>query len=560
MAHISLYRQLRPKTFAEVVGQDNTIATLTNQIELDRIAHAYLFTGTRGTGKTSTAKILARAANCEQLNGANPCNVCQTCQSILNDANIDVIEMDAASNNGVDDIRELREIVKFPPSSCRYKVMIIDEVHMLSKGAFNALLKTLEEPPEYIIFILATTEPHKVPATISSRCQHFSFKHIEDDVMRENLAATCDALEITVEQDALNLIVKLADGALRDAYSLLEQAAAYCGSELSYQGICEALGRSSDDAVEQLADAIIARDQMQIIDLLATHYHAGKDMTLLLDDLIGLFRCAMIATMTGDVASTTLLPAWRQWLSNTVDSADAIYWQGTLNKLLSTAQTVKYATHPWLQLEVNLLELCTDTQIDTALVDRVATLENQLAQLLNGKQPVKLPTVPTAAQKAPQPTAQDSVKQAKVLQDTDDKAVPSTKHDTPPAIEQSSEEHAETVVQLNANALSLADIVANWQPFLEQIKNILPTTCALMKKVEPIAYHNGKLVLQLDAALKVLKPNIMKSENISNIKQAFQKTFNSDVQIDVVDADCDHEDALRAYFKGVVDDANIIIK
>ncbi len=220
MSHISLYRRFRPKSFDEVVGQANTIATLTNQIASDRIAHAYLFTGSRGTGKTSTAKILARAANCEQRNGANPCNTCQTCQSILNDANIDVIEMDAASNNGVDDIRELREIVKFPPSSCRYKVMIIDEVHMLSKGAFNALLKTLEEPPEYIIFILATTEPHKVPATISSRCQHFGFKHIENDIMRDNLTDICQSLDITVEPDALNLIIKLADGAMRDAHSL----------------------------------------------------------------------------------------------------------------------------------------------------------------------------------------------------------------------------------------------------------------------------------------------------------------------------------------------------
>ncbi len=551
MSHISLYRQFRPQRFDEVVGQDNTIATLINQIESGRIAHAYLFTGSRGTGKTSTAKILSRAANCEQRDGANPCNSCQTCQSIINDANIDVIEMDAASNNGVDDIRELREIVKFPPSSCRYKVLIIDEVHMLSKGAFNALLKTLEEPPEYIIFILATTEPHKVPATISSRCQHFGFKHIEDDVMRDNLAEKCQLLDITVEQDALNLIVKLADGALRDAHSLLEQCAAYGGKKLSYQAVSEALGRSADDSVEQLATSIIERDEMKIITLLDTYYRAGKDITLLLDDLIALYRCAMLANMTGDIENATLLPTWRQWLGEVKDSADAVRWQSILSKLLSIAQTVKYATHPWLQLEVDLLELCSTAQVDpVALTQRIVALENQVTQLLKGNCGVNQPAPTSVPQIASQiaPTDKDTAKQ------------PEQKADAIDGVEAPTEQSFSTVAQLASNALSLEDIIDNWQPFMEQIKSILPTTFALMKKVEPIAYHDGKLALQIDASVKVLKPTIMKSENINNIKMAFQRTFNSDVQIDVVDADCDREGEVRAYFKGVVADANIIIK
>ncbi len=551
MAHISLYRQFRPKRFDQVVGQTNTIVTLSNQIETDRIAHAYLFTGSRGTGKTSTAKILARAANCEQRDGANPCNSCQTCRSILEDANIDVIEMDAASNNGVDDIRELREIIKFPPSSCRYKVMIIDEVHMLSKGAFNALLKTLEEPPEYIIFILATTEPHKVPATISSRCQHFGFKHIEDDVMCDNLAKICQSLDITIEQDALNLIVKLADGAMRDAHSLLEQCAAFGGDELSYKVVSEALGRSADDSVQQLANSIIKSDDMAIIDLLDNYYRAGKDITLLLDDLIKLFRGAMLTSLTGDIDGVTVLPAIRQWLTAYKDSTDSARWQSILGKLLNIAQTVKYATHPWLQLEVSLLELTSQTADIVGLQQRIVTLENQVAQLLNGAAPIKQ-IKPVAVQNAVH--QQSKTQSSAALQQT----APADNHAL--SEDASQEQAAPTITQLASNALSLADIVANWQPLLEQVKNILPTTCALMKKVEPIAYQDGKLTLQLDASVKALKPIITKSDNINNIKQAFQTTFNSDVQIDIVNAKCDYENEVRAYFKGVVDDANIIIK
>ena len=225
--HKALYRVYRPKTFEDVVGQEHIVKTLKNQIKNNNIGHAYLFSGTRGTGKTSTAKIFARAVNCLNPINEEPCNECEICRDTLNDNIMDVVEIDAASNNSVDDIRELRESVKYTPSKAKYKVYIIDEVHMLSQGAFNALLKTLEEPPSYVIFILATTEPHKIPATILSRCQRFDFKRVSSKDIAARMAYICEKEDIEVEDKALNLIARNSQGALRDALSILDQCMSF---------------------------------------------------------------------------------------------------------------------------------------------------------------------------------------------------------------------------------------------------------------------------------------------------------------------------------------------
>ncbi len=559
---LSLYRRLRPQRFDAVVGQDNTIATLTNQIESGRLAHAYLFTGSHGTGKTSTAKILARAVNCEQRDGVNPCNSCATCLSILNDANIDVIEMDAASNNGVDDIRELREIVKFPPSSCNYKVMIIDEVHMLSKGAFNALLKTLEEPPSYIIFILATTEPHKVPTTISSRCQHFAFKRIEDDIMLASLREKCQMLDIEATPDALQLIIKLADGAMRDAQSLLEQSTAYSGSRLTYQTVSEALGCTADQSLQHLADCIIARDQLAIVDILAEHYRAGKDSAILLDSLIDLFRDGMLVALTADMNSAA--PNQRQWLSTVSDQLTAYRWQLILNKLLSLAQSIKYQSHDRLALELGLLELCNMQQSadQAALAARVSELEATVQQLLQNNRSTKPVAVPNDA-----PPTVDIVADLAEQLPQNAVGIVSDEQSQQPVIAAATETLPEQTAPEQAQAVSatgpldLAAIKAQWPALMAELKNILPTTFALMKKVEPIEYDGAKLILKMDDAVKVLRQTIMQDNHISNIKRAFQKTYNSAVVINVVaDVSEDRESALRSYFKGVANDADIIIE
>ena len=258
--HKALYRAYRPQNFEDVVGQQHIIRTLKNQIENNNVGHAYLFAGTRGTGKTSTAKIFARAVNCVQSKDQEPCNECEVCKDIINDNIMDVVEIDAASNNSVDDIRELRESVKYSPTKAKYKVYIIDEVHMLSQGAFNALLKTLEEPPSYIIFILATTEPHKIPATILSRCQRFDFKRVTVNDMSERMKKICNEENIEVEDKALNLIARNAQGALRDALSILDQCISFGGNKIEYKDVVELLGTVNIEQLFEMSQFIINQD------------------------------------------------------------------------------------------------------------------------------------------------------------------------------------------------------------------------------------------------------------------------------------------------------------
>lgn len=260
MGYTALYRKFRPDTFADVKGQDHIVKTLRNQIMADRIGHAYLFCGTRGTGKTTIAKIFAKAVNCEHPINGNPCNECASCRAISSGASMNVIEIDAASNNGVDNIREIREEVAYSPADGKYKVYIIDEVHMLSIGAFNALLKTLEEPPSYVIFILATTEAHKIPVTILSRCQRYDFRRIAQETIQSRLQELMEQEKVEVEERALRYIAKKGDGSLRDALSLLDQCIAfYLGETLTYDRVLEVLGAVDTEVFSDLLRKILRR-------------------------------------------------------------------------------------------------------------------------------------------------------------------------------------------------------------------------------------------------------------------------------------------------------------
>ncbi len=259
MSYTALYRKFRPSTFEDVKGQDHIVTTLKNQIRADRIGHAYLFCGTRGTGKTTVAKILARAVNCEHPVDGSPCNECPTCKAILAGVSTNVIEIDAASNNGVDNIREIREEVAYRPTQGRYKVYIIDEVHMLSTGAFNALLKTLEEPPSYVIFILATTEANKIPVTILSRCQRYDFRRITIDTIAARLSELMEKEGVDVEEKAIRYVAKAGDGSMRDALSLLDQCIAfYLGQQLTYDKVLEVLGTVDTEIFSQMLRTILA--------------------------------------------------------------------------------------------------------------------------------------------------------------------------------------------------------------------------------------------------------------------------------------------------------------
>lgn len=295
--YTALYRKYRSQTFDEILGQDNIATILSNQVKSGNISHAYLFSGTRGTGKTSCAKILARGINCLHPVNGSPCNECENCKGIMDGSYMDVVEMDAASNNGVDDIRDLKEKVYYPPANLKYKVYIIDEVHMLSKGAFNALLKILEEPPRHLVFILATTEPERIPATILSRCQRFNFRRISKDVIEKNLKKITEEEGKSCDEKIYKLIANKAQGAMRDALSLLDQVLSY-GENISYEDALSILGIASEDEILNLALYMLKGDLEQSFALLDRIVYSGKDPLSIFKDLILVLRDALVYLVT----------------------------------------------------------------------------------------------------------------------------------------------------------------------------------------------------------------------------------------------------------------------
>ena len=302
MSYMALYRKFRPGEFEDVKGQDAIVKTLKNQISAGRIGHAYLFCGTRGTGKTTVAKIFAKAVNCEHPVDGSPCGECAACRAIAAGNSMNVIEIDAASNNGVDNIREIREEVAYRPTEGRYKVYIIDEVHMLSIGAFNALLKTLEEPPEYVIFILATTEANKIPVTILSRCQRYDFKRISIDTIAARLRELIDKEQWDVEEKAVRYIAKAADGSMRDGLSLLDQCAAfYIGERLTYDHVLEILGAVDTDVFSRLLREILSMDVSKVIETVDELVMGGRELSQLAADFTWYLRNLLLVKCSDDM-------------------------------------------------------------------------------------------------------------------------------------------------------------------------------------------------------------------------------------------------------------------
>ncbi|RDC50303.1 DNA polymerase III subunit gamma/tau, partial [Acinetobacter sp. RIT592] len=376
--HKALYRAYRPQTFKDVVGQEHIIRTLKNQIQNNNVGHAYLFCGTRGTGKTSTAKIFARALNCQNSVDEEPCNECEVCKDILSDNIMDVIEIDAASNNSVDDIREIRENVKYTPAKCKYKVYIIDEVHMLSQGAFNALLKTLEEPPSYVIFILATTEPHKIPATILSRCQRFDFKRVTVKDMSTRMKEICDDVNVVVDDRALNLIARNSQGALRDALSILDQCMSFSENDIEYKDVVDLLGTVNIEQLFEMAEYVIKEDTKKCLEILNEFVVWGKDIKNLIDDLIDHFRNLMVCKVSSDLDEIISLPEeiveQLKAQASTIEVNDIIR---ILNILSTTQGAIKVSSNPRVLAEVSIMKLSQPMfdESKESLLKRISNLE-----------------------------------------------------------------------------------------------------------------------------------------------------------------------------------------
>lgn len=379
--HKALYRVYRPKNFNDVIGQEHIVRTLKNQIENNNVGHAYLFCGTRGTGKTSTAKIFSRAVNCTNLHNDEPCNECENCREILEDKTMDVVEIDAASNNSVDDIRELRENVKYSPAKAKYKVYIIDEVHMLSQGAFNALLKTLEEPPSYVIFILATTEPHKIPATILSRCQRFDFKRVTVKNISSRMRYICEKEGIEADEKALNLIARNSQGALRDALSILDQCISFEGNKISYNDVIELLGSVNIEQLFDLAESIIKEDTRKSLQILNDFIIWGKDVRNLVNDLIDHFRNLMVCKISNDLDEIISLPEETiDLLKQQAETIDTNNLIRILNILSEAQDGMKISSNPRVLMEVTMMKIAQPMfdESKEALIKRIENLEQKI--------------------------------------------------------------------------------------------------------------------------------------------------------------------------------------
>ena len=384
MSYTALYRKWRPDKFTDVKGQDAIVTTLKNQIIHDRIGHAYLFCGTRGTGKTTVAKIVARAVNCENPIDGNPCGECKSCRAVADGTSMNVIEIDAASNNGVDNIREIRDEVTYSPTEGRYKVYIIDEVHMLSTGAFNALLKTLEEPPSYVIFILATTEVHKIPVTILSRCQRYDFKRISVDTISERLNELARGEGIDVEEKAIRYIAKSADGALRDALSLMDQCNSfYFGQKLTYDKVLEVLGAVDTKVFSDLLCAVIARDVKSSISILDEVVIQGRELSQFVIDFTWYLRNLMLIKTSEEDEIEEVLDMSGENLTQLKREAQAVDTDRVMRYIRIFSELsgqIRNATQKRVLVEIAIIKLCRPgMETDTgSLLDRIRAIEEKL--------------------------------------------------------------------------------------------------------------------------------------------------------------------------------------
>lgn len=367
-----LYRKWRPKTFADVVGQPHVTETLKNEIRSGRIAHAYLFTGSRGTGKTTCAKIFAKAVNCLHPVDGNPCGECEVCRGIEDESIMDVVEMDAASNRKIEDIRDLMEEIRYTPAQTRYRVFIVDEVHMLTQEAFNALLKTLEEPPSYVIFILATTEPHKLPATILSRCQRFDFHRIQPKAIADRLKYIAENEDGDIDDEAALMIARLADGGMRDALSILDQSMGR-SKQINALTVCETVGMAGTGYINEIAGNIAKKDSAALMKLVNELYANSKDMLRLCDELIGYFRNIMILCTVKN--SDGLIVASEAELSELKQSASQFTASQSidiLNMLQTSYEKMSRGVNKRVEMETVLIRICEHSEsrkTDKAPVD-----------------------------------------------------------------------------------------------------------------------------------------------------------------------------------------------
>ncbi|HEY5583423.1 MAG TPA: DNA polymerase III subunit gamma/tau [Ruminiclostridium sp.] len=523
MSYTALYRKWRPLVFEDVVEQEHVVRTIKNTVKSERVAHAYLFCGTRGTGKTTMAKIFARAINCLNPKDGDPCNECEICKGILSDSILDVVEIDAASNNSVDNIREIREEVVYAPSQAKYKVYIIDEVHMLSAGAFNALLKTLEEPPPHVVFILATTDPHKLPATILSRCQRFDFKKITPNSIAQRIKLVADASEIKIGEDAALLIARLADGAMRDALSILDQCIAVGDRSVTHQNVLDIIGIVSDDFISELVDDIKDKNIEGLVSGVEKLSSNGRDILRFASDLVMYFRNLLVCKLSknpSDILDVSKQYVERMMLQSEAFSKERII--GIIKELSSFEPQLKYALNQRVFLEVMLISISIGSygqgSDNSDLLDRIVNLENSIkmgapiSKNINNRLPEQAET--------PKPVA------GKVLEKV------------PPVPHNNGAERVSNVAPNNAdskktNSHKQLDI---WPEIMADLKSsgrmMLATYLA---STRAIVADESTILVVFPLGVASLKSNIAKPENIVVLENALGQKLSRQVRVKFVD-------------------------
>ncbi|USL42586.1 DNA polymerase III subunit gamma/tau [Priestia megaterium] len=494
MAYQALYRVYRPQSFNDVVGQQHIIKTLQNALVQEKFSHAYLFSGPRGTGKTTAAKILAKAVNCEKAPIAEPCNECATCRGITDGSISDVIEIDAASNNGVDEIRDIRDKVKYAPSAVRYKVYIIDEVHMLSIGAFNALLKTLEEPPAHVIFILATTEPHKIPLTIISRCQRFDFKRISPEDIVYRMKEVLGSEELEVSEDALYEIAKASEGGMRDALSLLDQAISYSTEKVSLEDVLSITGAVSQAFIVKIVQAIFNENIVEALDSVESLIKNGKDPARFVEDLIFYYRDVLLYQASEENAYLLEKAAVNEEFKELSSKMDSAFIYKVIAELNQTQQEMKWSNHPRVLLEVALVKLAqssTNQEGDLPYQDILQKMNQMEAELQQLKEKgIQVDHTAQAAQTEKKQTRQSR-----------------SQYKTPVG--------KVNEVLKNATRQNLETIKRSWAQVLDTLKQQNKAShAALLSNSEPVASSDQSFILKFKYEIHCK----MASENNNNVR------------------------------------------
>ena len=513
LTYTALYREWRPKTFNDVVGQEHITTTLKNQILNNRIAHAYLFCGTRGTGKTSTAKVFAKALNCLNLKEGEPCNKCEMCRKINEGLAIDVTELDAASNNGVDKIRDIIDDVKYPPQESKYKVYIMDEVHMLSAGAVNAFLKTLEEPPNNVIFILATTDPQKLPITILSRCQRFDFKRINNSEITARLKKIIDDQNMLADDKSLNLIARVSDGAMRDSLSILDQAISMGNGNVDYNTVVSMLGLVTNEHLFNLTNAVIQRNVEKSIKVIEDVIYSGKDIYLFIKDLISHYRNLLMAKVTHNPEE--VLDMSEENIELIKEQSSRLRAEEIMRciRILQEAENnAKLSKQARLYCELAIIKMC-KIEYDTSSEVMLTRLNKLEESLRNGS--IKVSTV------VPQENNSKDLKKKDIVISKQESNI---------------NQNENSYINGNSDSkITINDVQKAWRDILEGFKARRAMVIgSLLQTGRPVSCSNGIVTVEFEQQYKFGRDRLSESKNTPIINEVFSEILKENIKVNFV--------------------------